>query len=203
MQYHFLDDSGDPGLSGAPRSSSHFVLAMVQFAENAPLPELARVRKQFYFPSSFEFKFHSTKLRHHTAFFDAIRNTPFRVRAVTMDKKRVDAKWKKLSGEELRVELIVQLTMRVSELDLANDILMIDGATPLLCRQVRIGLTNVHKKNRRVRPFNKIIGGRSNAVDALQVADMVAGALKRYVADGDKALYATFGKNVVDLWRIE
>jgi hypothetical protein len=29
-QYHYLDDSGDPGLGGAAGSSSHFALAMVQ-----------------------------------------------------------------------------------------------------------------------------------------------------------------------------
>ncbi|MDL1895192.1 DUF3800 domain-containing protein [Anaerolineae bacterium CFX7] len=203
MQYHFLDDSGDPGMSGAARSSSHFALAMVQFAENAPLPEIARVRKRFHFPPTFEFKFHSTKARHHIAFFDAIRNTPFRVRAVVIDKTRVEAKWKNLGGEELRVEWIVQLVMRVDELDLANDLLMIDGAPPLLCRQVRIGLSKAYKKNQRVRPFNKIVGGRSNSVDALQVADMIAGALRRYVVNGEKELYALFAKKVVDLWRIE
>lgn len=203
MQYHFLDDSGDPGLSGAPRASSHFVLAMVQLASNAPLPELAHVRKQFHFSPSFEFKFHNTKSRHHAAFFEAMRNMPFRVRAVVIDKMHVDAKWKNLSGEELRVELIVQLVMRVNQLDLANDILMIDGATPLLCRQVRIGLTKAYKQSRRVRPFNKIVGGRSNSVDALQVADMVAGSIRRYVVDEETDLYSSFAEKVVDLWRIE
>lgn len=202
MQYHFLDDSGDPRLSGAPTSSTHFVLAMVQFAENAPLPELALVRRQFHFPSSFEFKFHNTKLRHHTAFFEAIQNNSFRVRAVVLDKSKSDSYWKKLSGESLRVELIVQLALRVAPLDLANDVLMIDGAPPLLCREVRIGLSKVYKQRNRVRPFNRIVGGRSHSVDGLQVADMIAGAIRRFVAEGENDLYSSFARKVVDLWRI-
>ena len=47
-QYHFLDDSGDPGLEGKASSSSHLTLAMVQLTERAPLPDLAQDRDNCY-----------------------------------------------------------------------------------------------------------------------------------------------------------
>ena len=48
-QYHFLDDSGDPGLEGKSGSSSHFILAMVQLPQRAPLAELESVRRMFHY----------------------------------------------------------------------------------------------------------------------------------------------------------
>ncbi len=53
-QYHYLDDSGDPGLDGSPSSSSHFALAMVQLAGSDPLPELATLRQKLYLPAANE-----------------------------------------------------------------------------------------------------------------------------------------------------
>ncbi len=61
-QYHFLDESGDPGLVGSASSSSHFALAMVQLTERAPLPDLARTRQRLHLPPGFEFKYHKTTL---------------------------------------------------------------------------------------------------------------------------------------------
>jgi len=94
-QYHFLDDSGDPGLSGAEGSSTHFALAMVQLADSAPLPELATVRRRLHFPPIFEFKYFKSKSKHKAAFFQAIRPVEFRVRAVVVDKSALP-RW--LSG---------------------------------------------------------------------------------------------------------
>jgi hypothetical protein len=88
-QYHFLDDSGDPGLEGKPSSSSHFVLAMVQLPQRASLPELGPIRRMFRLPPTFEFKYYRAKPRQKAAFFEAIHNVPFRVRAVAVHKAKL------------------------------------------------------------------------------------------------------------------
>jgi hypothetical protein len=68
-QYHFLDDSGDPGLEGQASSSSHFTLAMVQLPERVPLSELARVRQILHLKPNFEFKYHKTTSEQKRIFF--------------------------------------------------------------------------------------------------------------------------------------
>lgn len=203
MQYHFLDDSGDPGLSGAAGSTSHFGLAIVQLAAHEPLPILARVRKEFHLPASFEFKYHTTTRVQREGFFRAIQEQVFRVRAVVVEKKSLEAPFRKMRGEKLRLALIVQLIMRVYVLDLANDILVLDGATPELCRLVRVNLSKESRKRKRVRPFSKIVTARSKTDDSLQLADMIAGATRNYVLGKETSYFDSFADKVVDLWRIE
>jgi len=45
-----------------------------------------------------------------------------------------------LEGDALVVELIARMTLRASPLDIANDVLIIDGGTSALCRAVRVRL---------------------------------------------------------------
>lgn len=88
-QYFLIDESGDPGLDGSAGSSSHFVLAMVQLPNRAPLDSLAHVRKALGFPDTFEFKYHKTAFGPKDLFFSEVLSIPFRVRAVVVDKKQL------------------------------------------------------------------------------------------------------------------
>jgi len=45
-----------------------------------------------------------------------------------------------MSGPELTIEFITHLTLRASELDMANDVLVIDGATKALKPALRVKL---------------------------------------------------------------
>lgn len=198
-QYHLLDDSGDPGL-GASGTSSHFALALVQMPERMPLPELMELRRVFHLPSTFEFKYYKAKPRQKEAFFRMIQPLSFRVRAVVIDKSRLGNQYADMSGQDLTIELIAGLTFRAEQLDLANDLLVIDGATLGFLRSLRIRLSDECHDRGRVRPFRKIISGDSKRDDGLQLADMVAGAIRHYVMGEETAYYRTFASKVVDLW---
>ena len=201
MQYHNLDDSGDPGLGDSPSTSSHFTLAMVQLAERTPLTELAALREDFNLPPLFEFKYHKSTPVQREGFFKAIQKVPFRVRAVVIEKSLLREPFVSMRGEQLRVEFIVRLVLRAQVLDLANDVLIIDGAKPSLCRAVRIRLSEECPKQKRVRPFSKIIGSRSRTEDGLQLADMIAGATRQYAINAQPTYYDSFARKVIDLWR--
>lgn len=201
-QYHYLDDSGDPGLSGAATSSSHLAVAIVQLVDNAPLRELAGVRRIFHFPPTFEFKYHKTKHRHRVAFFEAVRPIPFRVRTVVVDKSNLPQEFAHLKGQNLTIELIARLLLRASPSDIANATLVIDGNTPKFIRQLRIRLSQECRKVGRVHPFSKIVSGDSSHEDGLQLADMIVGAVRQYARGIERGHYQTFASKVVDLWRV-
>jgi hypothetical protein len=167
-QYHFLDDSGDPGLEGKPGSSGHFALAMVQLAERAPLPDLARTRQLLHLPSSFEFKYHKATAEQKTIFFRSVRSLPFRVRAVVICKPDLPEEFLALGGLDLAVEFIVNLALRASPLDIADDILVIDAAKRAFLWRLRVGLSQECRRQRRVRSFRTIVGGDSSRDDGLQ-----------------------------------
>lgn len=201
-QYHHLDDSGDPGLTGAVGSSSHFALAMVQLPDRQPLPELALVRNMFHLPA-FEFKFQKTTAAQRAVFFESIQEIPFRVRAVVVDKSRLHEPYALKNGQEFAIEFIAGLTLRASELDLANDVLVIDGAPQAFRRALRVRLSEACRQaGRRNRPFKKIVGGDSHQEDGLQLADMIVGAVRRHVQGCDDNSYKTFENKIVDLWRV-
>jgi len=121
---------------------------------------------------------------------------------VALDKSRLSVDWVRLSGQALTVELIVRLTLRASALDIANDVLIIDGGTPALRRAVRIRLSDECRRTDRVRPFGKIVGGRSRREDGLQVADMIAGAIRQHRMGAESGYYKTFAGRIADVWAI-
>lgn len=200
-QYHFLDDSGDPGLSGSS-FTTHLVLAMVQLADSAPLTELAVIRRLLNLSPSFEFKYHTAKPRQKAMFFELIQTLSFRVRTVVVTKSKLEERFARMNGQEWFVEFTSGLALRASERDLVGEVLIIDGGTPSLCRALRVRLSEECRRMNRVRPFKKIVGGRSKSEDGLQLADMIAGATRRYFAAGEREYYKSFERKIVDLWQV-
>jgi len=200
MQYFFVDESGDAGLEGQASSSSHFVLAMVQLPERAPLKPLVELRKVLHVQPNFEFKYHQSKPLQKDRFFREVLAVDFRVRAVIVDKARLGSKFNDLSPQALTMELIIGLTMHASELDIANEILIIDGATPSFCRNLRIQFSERSKRDERIRPFKNIIGGDSKREDGLQLADMIAGAIRIHAVGVSSNYFNTISSRIVDLW---
>ena len=200
--YYYLDDSGDPGVGGAEGSSRYLVLAMVQLATREPLPALASVRRRFHLPSRFEIKYHKTTQRQKADFFQKIQTIPFRVRAVVIDKSKLEKRFMSMSGQELTIELITDLTLRASEVEIANDVLILDGVPRNFHRALRIRLSKECRLQKRTRPFKKIISADSKREEGLQLADMVAGAIRHYAMGVSSRYYKTFAHKVVDLWEI-
>jgi len=200
-QYFFVDESGDPGLEGEPGSSSHFVIAMVQLPERMPLYPLARVRKTLGLSPTFEFKYYKTATAPKDRFFRDVLSVPFRVRAVIINKLQLSSDWRYLSPQALTTQLIIQLTFRASELDIANEILIIDGATPAFCRSLRVQFTERCKKENRIRPFKNIIGANSRNEDGLQLADMIAGAIRLHAMNISSEHFNLISPRIVDVWQ--
>jgi len=202
-QYFFVDESGDAGLEGEAGSSSHFVIAMVQLPERMPLFPLAHVRKTLGLLPTFEFKYYKTATAPKSRFFRDVLSIPFRVRAVVVNKLQLRSNWRHLAPQTLTTNLIIQLTFRASELDIANEILIIDGATPAFCRSLRVQFTEHCKQQKRIRPFKNIIGAKSKNEDGLQLADMIAGAIRLHEMGISSEHFYCISSRIVDLWKLD
>lgn len=99
----------------------------------------------------------------------------FRVRAVVVTKHALDSTHRRLSRQEFTIEFLTRLTLRASDLDIGNDVLVIDGAALAFMRALRIRLCEECRAEKHVRPFRKIVSGDSKRGDGLQLADMIAG----------------------------
>ena len=118
---------------------------------------------------------------------------------MTVDKARLGSNFNTLDPQALTIELVIGLTMHASELDIANEVLIIDGATPSFCRQLRIQFSERSKREERIRPFKNIVGGDSKREDGLQLADMIAGALRLHVIGISSDHFDIISPRIVDL----
>jgi hypothetical protein len=126
----------------------------------------------------------------------------FQVRAVVVNKEQLGLSWRILSPHELTTELMTQLTFHASELDIANQVLIIDGATPAFCRYLRVQFTERCKEQKRIRPFKNIIGANSRNEDGLQMTDMIAGAIRLYAMGVSSEHFYCISSRIVDLWEL-
>jgi len=200
-QYFYVDESGDPGLDRS-KNSPYYIVAMIQVPNREPIVELANLRRELRIAPAFEFHFYKANARQKELFFQAIQPFLFRVRAVILLKSSVPPELRNLTSTELEIELLTRITLRASPLDIANDILVLDSAPESFLKSLRIHFTHAYKQQQRERPFKKIVSSDSKHDDGLQLADMVAGAIRQSVWENDPSHYRLFAKKVIDLWQI-
>jgi Protein of unknown function (DUF3800) len=199
-QYHHIDESGDPGLSSKKKGSTYFVIAMVQLPSRNAIIQFADLRRELHLPVDFEFHYKKMSARQKACFFEAISKLPYRARSIYLDKDSCSVPIRSLNGLDLTVELITQLVLRASPLDIAEDILVLDAAPPLLRKKLRVRLTEECQRTQRIRPFKKIVSAASSSEEGLQLADMLAGAIRQHILRENDVYYATFENRVVDLY---
>ena len=201
-QYFFVDESGEPGLQSR-QSSSYFVMTMVQMSSWEPIPELETLRNTLRLSPLFEFHYVKMSRLQRQAFYQAMLPVTFRVRSAVVLKNDLPAFYRGMGGLEFTVELLTNLTLRASSLDIGNDVLIVDGATDAFRTALRIRLSQECQKHNRVRPFGKIATASSRREDGLQLADMVAGAIREQTFGQNSEYAQTFSRKIVDLWEVK
>ena len=202
-QYYHIDESGDPGLVSGKKSSAYFVIAMVQLPSREVIPQLVDLREAFHLPPDFEFHYKKMSIRQKVGFFESIANFPYRVRAIYLDKASFFLAGQPPDSADLIVEMITRLVLRASPLDITDDVLILDAAPPSIRTKLRIRLSEDCHRLERPRLFKKIISADSSNEEGLQLADMVAGAIRQYVMHEEDRFFLAIGKRVVDLVRFD
>ena len=80
----------------------------------------------------------------------------------------------------------MNLALRASPLDIADDVLVIDAAKRAFLWKLRISLSQECRRQRRVRSFRTIVGGDSSRDDGLQLAGMIVGATRQHIMGIDE-----------------
>ena len=198
-QYFFMDESGDPGAFN-PASSPYYVITLVQLPSREAIPEFQKLRQTLHLPD-FEFHFYRMSQSQKDAFFQAIHPVLFRVRTAVLVKTKATSL--ALTGVELTIDMATRLILRSSPLDIGDDILVMDGATDSLRKSLRMSLSKECAYTLRPRPFKKLVAANSAHEDGLQLADMLAGAIREFSWKNDKAFYNHFSEKVVDFWQVK
>jgi hypothetical protein len=78
-----------------------------------------------------------------------------------------------------------------------------DGAGDTLRKSLRMSLSRECVRLSRPRPFKKIVTAKSVYEDGLQLADMLAGAIREHAWKNNPMFYNRFSDKVVDYWQVK
>ncbi|MGH8145017.1 MAG: DUF3800 domain-containing protein [Rhodanobacteraceae bacterium] len=199
-----IDESGDPGFKLARGSSSHFVIAMVIFDDEADAERASAaiqdLRTQLHLKT--EFKFAKSHANVKDAFFECVCAYPFRVRAMVVDKSVIYSDNLR-TRKELFYNYFVKLLLEHDNGRLVNARIKIDGSGD---RHFKNEL-NVYLRHQLHRgQVRSIRFAESHRDNLIQLADMAAGAILRSYRGGDRAhanrwrrVLARRGK-LADIW---
>lgn len=205
-QWIYIDDSGDPGFKIGNGSSKYFVIACIIFDEKIDATNAVSEVKRFKedrlgWSDKRELKSNKTSVNIKTEFFNAICNScNFKVRAIVIDKTVLysnELKNNKISFYNYAIRQVL------SKAHLNNAKIVIDGHADRNYKKQAISY--IRKVVGRTRgSISDIKFEDSSKNNLIQIADMVAGAIRRQkegLSDGDVCI-KTLQKSgkIEDIW---
>ena len=172
----FIDESGDPGFALDRGSSSIFVVAMVIFddGESAQTTETVIRKAMADLRVRPEFKFNKSRAEIRDAFFAAVRDCPFMVRAVVVRKDLINSTHLRANKEDF-YRFFLRKVMENDGGTLENAKVVIDGSGDHAFKKM---LTT--SLRRHIGPkLKKIKFANSKNDPLIQLADMCVGAIAR------------------------
>ena len=200
----FVDESGDPGFKFENGSTTHFTVALVIFDEPQQAERSANViknlRSRLGLPNNFEFKFSKLKDAWREEFVRAVRFSPFRVRAMVVDKRILHSPHLKVKSAFYNY--FVGKVFEYHFGSIAGAKVRIDGQSG---REFRREFQR-YLKNRAGTAVRQLRFVDSRRDSLIQLADMVAGAIHRaYRDDGrnDTRYLDLLRPRIEDLWEFD
>ncbi|MCW2242265.1 DUF3800 domain-containing protein [Azospirillum canadense] len=200
----FIDESGDPGFKTEKGSTPVFVAAMVIFRtdEDAQRTEIAMRKLLIDLRCAPEFKFNKCDYERRDAFFQAVRNLPFSVRAIVVEKNVIYSPRIRADKERFYEFFVAQMMTHDGGV-LQDAKVIIDGSGD---REFRNKLNTRLRREMGPGKLRAVRFKDSTADPLLQLADMCAGAIARSHRtnreDSDRWLRALRPK-VSDIWRFK
>ena len=201
----FLDESGDPGFKFEQGSSSHFVIALVIFDTSLDAEETAlnvkRLRQKLRLHETFEFKFNKMSDFYRFQFLEAISGSPFRVRAMVVDKRILRSSML-IGDKESFYNYFVSEVLRHNRGTITDASLRVDGSGN---RELRQAFTTYLRGKLSSQTMKKCRFVDSKKDSLIQLADTVAGALFRKYSPlkADPAFADRIRHKIEDCWEFD
>lgn len=194
MPYFFVDESGNLGFVFDSGSSKFFILILLHVSDPEILREFVRrVREQQRLSERYEFKYRRVGSRRllKTAFFTGLSRLDFTVWGLVVDKALLPAGIMALDRVGFYGWAMGELVAATPSDIIANSIMVIDDPirSGKFIGGLRVHISRVLRGLNRREGFRKITGHDAARDEALQCADMIAGALADHVSGGDSWSY--------------
>lgn len=200
----FLDESGDAGFKLGQGSSLYFVIALVVFenfedAEQTAV-QIKAIRQRLGLKETFEFKFNKMNDFLRLQFLEAMRDAPFRVRTIIVDKRFLTSDTLRRDKEKFYA-YFVKMALQHNQATIRGAKLRVDGSGDRAFK--RAFGTYLRRELGAILDDCKFRDSAND--DLIQLADMVAGATRRAHDETklDGAFYDRIRHKVQDAWRFQ
>ncbi len=202
----FIDDSGDAGFKIEKGSSKFFVISLVIFDDELEAEKTAiaikELRRRLNFPENVEFKFFKSSGSVRKQFLETVAGFKFRIRCLVVDKE-------KIYSPELRnnknsfYSYIIKTVLKHSDGSIINAKIKIDGSGDRIFR--RKFLTYLRQQlnsgDRKIICHCRLVDSKDNVL--IQMADMVAGTVRRSYDDQDSTLKDIIKERIENEWQFK
>ena len=202
----FIDESGDAGFKTSKGSSNTFVIVLVIFDDELEAEETAlrikKLRRELNKTDRFEFKFNKCDKHIRTIFLNTIKSSKFRIRAIVFKKAMIYSSHLRTSKDSFYNFSLKQVLEHNNE-TIINAKIRLDGSGERTFRNKLVVYLrkNLNSETKKVMKNLKFRDSKKDVL--IQLADMIAGAIRRYYdhSTDDWQLYrGLIKKREEDVW---
>jgi hypothetical protein len=198
----FLDESGDAGFKFDQGSTTHFVIALVIFDKTLDAEETAvhikRLREKLNLNERYEFKFSKSSDFFRYQFLESVKDDPFRVRVMVVDKRLLRSNVLK-EDKETFYNYFASEVLKYNHGRINGASLRIDGSGSREFKRAFQSTLRSKLKDGTIAKC-KFVDSKSDSL--IQLADMISGAVYRQFNPSrpDSSFLDRVRQKVEDLW---
>jgi hypothetical protein len=207
-QLVFIDDSGDPSFSLNKGATAKFVIACIIFDDTLVAEETAvaikKYRRKIGFPDDVEFKFSKSKPKVKKGFLETIAGFDFRIRCIVVDKSVINGPELKRNEDSFYNYFVKQVLLH-NKGTLVNARIRLDGhGNRFFRRNLTSYLRRELNGSRTIIKNLRLVNSKKDGL--IQMADMIAGAIRRSYDEGKKSnkkYRQIVNKKIEDCWEFK
>lgn len=205
----FIDESGDAGFKISRGSSPFFVIVLVIFDDELVAEEVAleikKLKRKLKLHDNYEFKFNKSNEKFKIAFLNVIKPFDFRIRAIVVNKEKV-------YSQKLRKETksfynyFLKCVLEHNNDTILDAKLRLDAIGEKKFKQALQTYLRLELNSQTKKVMNNLKFGNSKNNVLIQLADMVAGSIRRYHEDSksdSKNYWNIIKKKKEDIWEFK
>lgn len=177
----YLDSSGDFGLKFGRGSSSHVSLVVARLSNPVAFTSsMVVLRRREGLPNHYEFHYAKIRPATRAAYFVELARLGFEAWGVCVDKRTLPNEYRRCHSDELLCRLAGEVAARIPEDVIAGATLVVDDKQERTkaSQAVRVAVSRVLEGRQMKKRLGGARGLPAHRSDGLQLADMLAGALR-------------------------